>query len=139
MMQKKCTGKIYEEKVNIDSISENNFGIRITDNLPKEIVNHLWLKNFPQETRDSLSQIKDMANDSYEITIKEFFPGKPCEVWLKKGLTELKKLYITFVTMKEKEVKRGRPKKHPDSMIKDIFTPTQFKELIAKTLTEFSS
>ena len=138
-MQKKCTNKIYEEKVNINSISENNFGIKITDNLPKEIVSHLWLKNFPQQTRDTLFQIKDMADDSFEITIREFSPGKPCEVWIKKGLKELKKLYITFVTIKEKEVKRGRPKKHPDSLIKDIFTPGQFKELITKTLTEFSS
>ena len=125
--------------MNVNGISENNFGLRITDNMPKEIVSHLWLKNFPSEVKEIFPKIRNMADDSCEVTIREFVPGKPCEVWVKKGVEGLKRLYVTFVSTKERQIKRGRPKKHPDSMIKSIFSPIEFKELLAKTLTEFSS
>ena len=121
----------------INAISDNNFGIKITDNFPKEMINHFWSKRFPEEVRIAIPQIREMANDSYEITFKELVPGKPCEVWLTNPF-ELKKFFVEFISVKPRERKRGRPKLHPENHITNAVSPMEFKKILARKLAEFS-
>ena len=118
------------------NVSSNSFGLKITDNMPFQTLQHLWIKKCPNEALPATKALRNCANDSFELTFNEFVPGKPCKVTLRKQPFAPEEIFFEFVSLKPKVVKRGRPKK--ESMIQGILSPTQFVEEISRHISEYS-
>ena len=117
----------------VSRVSDKNFGMKITDNIPfYSVQQFLAAKNPAPHVRLALEKIKKCVNDSFELTFKEFNINKPCEVLIRKQPFAPQKFFITFDDVKEKVVKIGRSLKHPESRVYNILSLKNFTDLITR-------
>ena len=122
----------------ISKVQKNSFGMRITDNFQFQLLQHFWTKRTSAaELREAILKMKNCVDDSVELTFKDFTLDKPCEVWIRKQYKELKKVFLQYGKIKERVAKRGRPKKHPDSHVYDVLSPTKAAEIISQAAVKY--
>ena len=123
----------------LENISNNNFGMRITDNFYLQALQHFLIRNHgAPQVKSSFVRIQNCERDSFELTFQEFATGKPCEVLLRKFPSAPHKFFVTFADVKEKIKKRGRPSKQAENLLYNQITPQKLAEIIIKNTQQYA-
>ena len=122
----------------ICKVSDNNFGLKITDNIVRQMVERYWVENFSrQAVHTSLQKIRNCVNDSFELTFKEFVFNKPCELTLRQKSAAPENFYLQFALTKAPEKNRGKNFAKP--IVTSRLSPQKAAEIIVKKIEEYSA
>lgn len=122
----------------ISNVSNNSFGMKITDNIAFQTLGHFWSKKFSaKDCREALERLRRGVSDSFELTFMDFRVGSPCEIKVRGQQDFAKSLFVQFAKLAER--KQGRPSKTPANLLYDILSPQKTADMILETIAQGSS
>ena len=118
----------------IKKVSQNNFGLKINDNMTLQMIQHFWQKRFnSQEVIRAFQKIKNSAPDTFELSFNEFLTGTPSEVVIIKSQQGMEKFSVLFA-----EVKKGRPQKGSEGRTILALSPSAVAQTIVDKVAELA-
>ena len=117
----------------VSKVSNNNFGIKITDNIAFQTVGRFWTARFSRpECMNGLKMIRKCASDDFVLTFKDFMAGVPCEITIAKQPNFFKSFFVQFA--KVNKIDKGKRTARQERQLTEILSPTHVAEIIAQNV-----